>query len=188
MSRSIDELVSVILDVGELPHGLTARDLLNPDVVPPDAYAAKVFALRDLVRTGGRETTFSGVVSSSDEVARFFVPHLASETSEAMWLIGLDIKKRVRFSRRIARGSTSWLVVTPGELVRPLVINAIPYAIIVHNHAWGDPAPTEGDIAFTVGVAAVFDLLGHKLLDHVVVGNGSHASMHDMGIGPWAAP
>lgn len=188
MSQSIDELVSTILGVGELPHGLRPRDLLDPDVVPPDATAAKVFALRDLVRFHGRESTLSGTIKTSADVARFFVPRLAGETVESMWLVGLDAKNRVRFCRCVARGSITRCAVSPADLVRPLVINATHAGIVVHSHPSGDPTPSADDLAFTVGVSAVFDLLGHRLLDHVVVGAEGYASMCDMGIGPWAAP
>lgn len=188
MAMSTDELVATLIDIGELPPGLRPQDLLDPDVIPHEAIATQVFALRDLIRTGGREATLSGTIKTSDDVARFFIPRLAAETRESMWLVGLDTKNRVRFTRCIARGATAWCAVSPAELVRPLVINATPSGIIVHNHPSGDPSPSEGDIAFTVGVAAVFELLGHRLLDHIVVGADGFASMRDRELGPWAVP
>jgi DNA repair protein RadC len=188
MAMTIDDLVTTLLGVGELPHGLMPRDLLDPDVVPPDATAAKVFALRELIRSGGLESTLSGTLSTSADVARFFVPRLANEKVESMWLVGLDSRNRVRFTRCIARGSTSRCAASPAEIVRPLVVNGTPAGILVHNHPSGDPAPSADDLAFTVGVSSVFDLLGHRLLDHVVVGAEGYASMRDAGLGPWAEP
>jgi DNA repair protein RadC len=179
MAMTTDELVATLIDVVELPPGLRPQDLLDPDVIPHEAIAQQVFALRDLIRTSGRDACLSGTIKTSDDVARFFIPRLAAETAESMWLIGLDTKNHVRFTRCIARGATAWCAVSPAELVRPLVINATAAGIIVHNHPSGDPSPSEGDIAFTVGVAAVFELLGHRLLDHVIVGAEGHVSMRD---------
>ena len=48
----VDELVATLLPKVSLPSHLTPAQLLDADVVPPAKYAAKVLALRELVRRG----------------------------------------------------------------------------------------------------------------------------------------
>jgi DNA repair protein RadC len=42
--------------------------------------------------------------------------------------------------------------------------------ILVHNHPSGDPSPSENDIEVTEKLIEVGELLGVKVIDHVIVG------------------
>lgn len=48
--------------------------------------------------------------------------------------------------------------------------------ILVHNHPSGDPTPSPDDVRLTERVSRAGDLLGIKLLDHVILGElGSYS-------------
>jgi DNA repair protein RadC len=42
--------------------------------------------------------------------------------------------------------------------------------ILFHNHPSGDPAPSAEDLAFTRRLAEAGEILGIRLLDHIIVG------------------
>ncbi len=44
-------------------------------------------------------------------------------------------------------------------------------ALVAHNHPSGDPSPSAEDLAFTRRLAQAGDLLGIRLLDHVILGD-----------------
>ncbi len=48
--------------------------------------------------------------------------------------------------------------------------------ILVHGHPSGDPEPSAEDKAITARLRQAGDLLGIKILDHVVIGDGSFLS------------
>jgi len=51
----------------------------------------------------------------------------------------------------------------------------------VHNHPSGDPTPSAEDRAITERLRQVGELVGIRVLDHVVIGKGRYASMADEG-------
>ena len=46
--------------------------------------------------------------------------------------------------------------------------------IIAHNHPSGDPAPSTEDIQLTKRLCEGGELLGIRVLDHVIVGDGTN--------------
>ena len=52
-----------------------------------------------------------------------------------------------------------------------------PQIILVHNHPSGDATPSKKDLEVTVKVKKAAELLGVKLLDHIVIGNMTYESL-----------
>lgn len=166
----VDELVALILPRVPLAAHLRPSMLLDESVVPPAKVAAKVLALRELVRRGGREDELVGFhITKSTDVEAYFRPKLGADTMESLHVLGLDARNRVRFEECVARGGISSCAVTPTQILRPLVLNACAGGIVVHNHPSGDPSPSAEDIALTDRIAAGATAVGVKLVDHVIV-------------------
>jgi DNA repair protein RadC len=181
----VDELVATILPKTSLPSHLRPSQLLDPDVVLPAHAAAKVLALRELIRIGGRSGDIIDTpIASSSDIAAYYMPRLRDDTMESIHLVGLDTRNRVRFAMCVCRGGISSCAVHPRDLLRPLVLNAAAAACIVHNHPSGDPSPSPEDIALTERVAKAAEVLGIRLLDHVVIGRDTHFSFLDAGLLP----
>ncbi len=178
----VDDWVATLLPRAPLPKHLRPSDLLDDAVVPPAKVAEKVAALRKLVRSGGRPEPLSGRVVSSRDVAAYFEPRLRGDTMESVWVVGLDAKHQVRLAHQSARGGSTSCAVTPGDLLRPLVLNACASALLVHNHPSGDPTPSPDDVALTERMQRGADLLGIKLLDHVIIGHAGYFSFLDSGL------
>ena len=68
------------------------------------------------------------------------------------------------------------------DIVRVSVLNACAAFVLVHNHPSGDPQPSADDVALTERVARAGDLLGIRLLDHVIVAADGYASFLDNGL------
>jgi len=54
--------------------------------------------------------------------------------------------------------------------------------IIMHQHPSGESQPSEADIKVTRDLIRAGQLLKIDLVDHVVVGNGNHTSLRELGI------
>ncbi|MDH5491434.1 MAG: JAB domain-containing protein [Myxococcales bacterium] len=150
--------------------------------MPPESIAPKVEALRELLRTGGCAEPLTGRILSSRDVASYFVPKLGADSLESIWIVGLDAKGRARVVRQVARGGPAHCMVAPGDLLRVLVLNACPSGIVVHNHPSGDPTPSPEDVDLTRRARTGAELLGLRLLDHVIVGGARHFSFVDEGL------
>jgi DNA repair protein RadC len=53
--------------------------------------------------------------------------------------------------------------------------------VLVHNHPSGDPTPSAEDLEITRRLRQVAELVGVRILDHVVIGKGRFVSFVDDG-------
>ncbi|MFO0680534.1 MAG: JAB domain-containing protein [Sandaracinus sp.] len=179
----VDELVATLLPKVSLPSHLTPAQLLDADVVPPAKYAAKVLALRELVRHGGRPDDLVDTrIASSADIAAYYLPRLRGDTMESLHVVGLDARQHVRFTQCVARGGISSCAVTPRDVLRPVLLNASAAMVVVHNHPSGDPSPSPEDVALTERLVRGAEVLGVRVLDHVVIGAQGHFSFLDAGM------
>lgn len=54
--------------------------------------------------------------------------------------------------------------------------------LCIHNHPSGDPTPSSEDIAITKRLSEAGELMGIKLLDHIIVGDGTYLSFTERGL------
>ena len=54
--------------------------------------------------------------------------------------------------------------------------------VVAHNHPSGDPTPSPQDIEVTKRLIKASEVLGIRLIDHVIVGNGCFTSMKSEGL------
>lgn len=178
----VDELVALLLPrvpLGELRPSM----ILDESYVPPEKHAAKVLALRELVRRAGRDDELvARLIATSADVAAYFGPRLGGDTMESLHVVGLDARSRVRLTQCVARGGVSSCAVTPMGVLRPIVLNACSGGIVVHNHPSGDPTPSAEDIALTERLAQGAAVLGVRLIDHVIIARDGYFSFTDAGL------
>jgi DNA repair protein RadC len=60
--------------------------------------------------------------------------------------------------------------VHPRECFRPLILDGASSVILAHNHPSGDPTPSSEDIRITRQLIDAGEVIGIKVLDHVVIG------------------
>lgn len=178
----LDELIRRVLPTEALPDHLRPSHLLDDAVEPPSCVAEQVYALRQLVQSGGRQKPLTGRLASSRNVAEHFTPRLRDRPTESVWVAGLDAKNRVLMTRCVGQGGATASALEPRDVLRPLVLNNATALILVHNHPSGDPAPSSEDAAITRRLKQAAALLGIHLLDHVIIGAEGYFSFLDAGL------
>ena len=119
--------------------------------------------------------------TASPDVARILRPIIGHLDQEVFVAVLLDVKTRVLRIVEISRGSLSASLVHPREVFKAAVRDAAHAVILAHNHPSGDPAPSPEDAALTTRLIAAGDVLGIRVLDHVVIGMHDHYSFADSG-------
>jgi DNA repair protein RadC len=71
--------------------------------------------------------------------------------------------------------------VDPREVFAAALASRASGIVLAHNHPSGDPEPSAQDVSLTVQLCEAGRLLGIKVLDHVVVGDGDFASLLERG-------
>lgn len=97
-------------------------------------------------------------------------------------LVLLNAKARVQREGVLSQGTVSSTPVHPREVFRATMRQAAVGVVLVHNHPSGDPEPSQDDIDLTRRLNAVGELVGIKVLDHVVVGDGAYVSLLERGV------
>ena len=167
-------------------RGLAGADIAELSAIRGlgPAKAATIAAAFEL----GRRRALEGdderpLIGSPEDVARLLQPDLELLPQEEFRVLTLDNGHRVLASRMLARGSVSSAPVRVAEAFREAVRRNASAIAVAHNHPSGDPAPSPDDVETTRALEAGGELLGIRVLDHVVIGHGRWISMRQSGLG-----
>lgn len=116
-------------------------------------------------------------IECADDVARFLMEELRYEKKEHFKTLMMDVKGSVIGVENISTGGLSSTEVHPREVFSPAVKKNASTIVLVHNHPSGDPTPSNMDIAVTKRIQEAGKLMGIKVLDHIVIGDGIYVSL-----------
>jgi DNA repair protein RadC len=94
----------------------------------------------------------------------------------------LDGKNRIILEEQVSEGSLNQSIVHPREVFSRAVKESAAAVILVHNHPSGDPAPSREDREITRRLKEAGDVLGIRVLDHIIIGDGSYFSFVEQGL------
>lgn len=148
---------------------------------------AKAAKLKAALEIGRRLTTITDDdkprIATPEDVVRLYGLELASLEREELRVILLNTKHHVMSSFTVASGTVNSANVRMAEVFTPAVKRNAPFVMLVHNHPTGDPTPSSSDVSFTRACVRAGELLDIGVLDHIVIGQGRHASMKRLGLG-----
>ena len=102
---------------------------------------------------------------------------------EHFLLLAMDNKNRVNGFKVVSTGSLTASIVHPREVWRSALHLCAAAVVFVHNHPSGDPAPSQEDQEITKRLKETGEVLGIRVLDHVVLGdNERFFSFSDKGL------
>lgn len=146
------------------------------------AKAARIVAACELGRRRERPgPAVQPVVRTAQAAARLVSARLRDLDREAFCLVLLDNRHRVLAEPLVSVGSLEQAQVHPREVFRAALSQPTAAVIVAHNHPSGDPTPSEADLALTRRLVAGAELLGLRLLDHIIVGEGVFVSLAEKG-------
>jgi DNA repair protein RadC len=150
------------------------------------AKAAQILAAIELgKRTLAIPLTTGLRIRGSQDIFRHYYPLLRDIRHELFKAVLLDAKHRVIRDLTVSEGSLTVSIVHPREVFNLAVRESAAAVIFVHNHPSGDPQPSEEDHALTGRLSAAGEILGIRVLDHIVIGDGTYVSFADQG---WMKP
>ena len=118
------------------------------------------------------------------DVERLVQPEMANLAQEQLRVLLLNTRNDVVGQRVIYQGNVSEISVRAAEVFRPAVVEAVPCIIVIHNHPSSSAEPSPEDVAVTKKLAEAGELLGVKLLDHIVIGSPGFVSLKERGLLP----
>ena len=109
--------------------------------------------------------------TSASQVYELFAD-LLQEAKEHFLCLHLDGKNRILCMDRVSTGSLNQSIVHPREVFKAAILSSAAALILVHNHPTGDTTPSAEDREVTRRLVEVGQLVGIRVLDHVIVGDG----------------
>ncbi|HIJ81313.1 MAG TPA: DNA repair protein RadC [Desulfuromonadales bacterium] len=101
---------------------------------------------------------------------------LMKETKEMFVTLHLDGKNRIICMDLVSIGSLNQSIVHPREVFKTACLSNAAAIILVHQHPTGDSTPSSEDIAITKRLKEAGEIMGIKVLDHIIVGDGEYMS------------
>ena len=144
------------------------------------AKAAQIIAITELskrihVARGHKKP----VIQTPQDVVSIIMPKLRFLTQEVFGLVLLDIKNKVIATPYISKGGLNSSIVHPREVFKEAIKRSSAAIILFHNHPSGVPTPSQDDIKITKRLIEVGEIVGIKVLDHIVIGDSSFNSMKE---------
>jgi len=138
------------------------------------ARAVRLHAALELGQRTRRQAPLGPSIRAADDAWYALAPALMHLDHEELHGLYLDRRNRPVARRVLTSGSDGFTVVDPRQVFRPAIQLGASGVILAHNHPSGDPTPSPQDVEVTRRVRRAGDVLGIRLVDHLVIGRDSY--------------
>lgn len=142
--------------------------------------AAQILAATEL---GKRINYFDALekvkINQPSTIASLFMDEMRYLQKEHFRIIILDTKNQIIVTEEISVGTLNASIVHPRDVFKIAIKRNANSIILIHNHPSGDPAPSNEDINITNRLVDVGNLVGIKVLDHIVIGDNKYISFKE---------
>jgi DNA repair protein RadC len=149
----------------------SAKDLQQFDGIGP-VTAQLLKAAMELAQRLTRESVGeSPLITTPEQAAAVLRERARLLQHEVFWALLLDTKNRlIGEPQIISKGTLNSSLVHPRELFKKALEHSCAAMILAHNHPSGDPTPSSEDIKVTKQLIGAGEVMGIKVLDHIVIG------------------
>jgi DNA repair protein RadC len=146
----------------------------------------KAIQIKAVLELSKRIATSDGmvhhVIRSADDVSTLMMEEMRYLKKEIFKALLLDTKNQVIKIVDVSVGSLNSSIVHPREVFCEAIKCGCNSIVFVHNHPSGDPNPSTEDIKTTQRLEEAGDILGIRVLDHIIIGDKKYISFKDKGI------
>jgi DNA repair protein RadC len=125
-----------------------------------------------------REKSTGPLIVTPEQCASY-LSGIENLAQEAFVIITLNTKNRAINKHLISLGTLNSALVHPREVFRVAIMDCANALLLAHNHPSGDVTPSAEDIKITRQLVSAGQIMGIKVLDHVILGTAEEtASSH----------
>ena len=121
-------------------------------------------------------------ISSPADTEAFLMARLRDLPHELFCCLFLDNRHRVIAFDELFRGTIDGTSVYPREVVKHALSHNAAAVIVAHNHPSGVAEPSQADERITRRLKSALELVDIRLLDHLIIGDGTTSSLASKGM------
>ena len=106
-----------------------------------------------------------------------YLKEFKNEDKEFFIVIGLDTKNKPCYREVVSIGILNASLVHAREVFKKAIVMSCNSIILAHNHPSGDLEPSGEDLETTNSLRLAGDVIGIKVLDHIIVGKKGYKSI-----------
>lgn len=118
-------------------------------------------------------------LNSAASVASYYMEELRHENRERLLVCMFDSQSVLLGDEIISIGTVNSSLVSPREIFLRALARQAVYIILLHNHPSGIPMPSAQDKIVTRKIAQCGEMLGIRLLDHIIIGDNQYFSFKE---------
>jgi DNA repair protein RadC len=167
-------------------EALSAQEILEELSQVRGIGLAKAAQIKAAVELSSRveqysEAAVKTLVKTPDDVFNLVQGRLKGKKKEYFLAVLLDTRNQLIKVAEISIGSLDSSVVHPREVFKEAISASAASVIFVHNHPSEDTEASEDDINLTKRLAEAGEIVGIDVLDHIIIGGKSYASLKRLG-------
>ena len=138
--------------------------------------AMQILTIAEITKRINQSKTPIKKISCAKDVFNYFHERLKDEKQEHFYVLMLNTQNYIIGEHLISKGILDASIIHPREVFKPAIKNSAAKIILVHNHPSGDPTPSKEDEEVTNNLVETGNLLGIRVLDHVIIGKDKYWS------------
>ena len=118
-------------------------------------------------------------INNESDAYELVKDELINSDREILLSVMLTVKNDLIGVETVSIGSITASTTTPRDIFKSAILANAVAIIVCHNHPSGELTPSKNDIEITKQLIAAGELLGIKVLDHLIVSNQGYRSLRD---------
>jgi DNA repair protein RadC len=121
-------------------------------------------------------------IAAAKDIVSIIMPQMRDLKTEVFKVVYLNSNNRIIEISDATTGTVNLAMPIVREIIHAALQKFAAAIICVHNHPSANITPSPEDKKFTQELSAAGKLMGIKVLDHIIIGDGNYFSFADEGI------
>ena len=118
-------------------------------------------------------------INEPSTIANLYMDEMRYLQKEHFRIVLLNTKNQIIVTEEISVGTLNASIVHPRDVFKAAIKRNSNSMILIHNHPSGDPTPSNEDINITNRLIDAGNIIGIKVLDHIIIGDNRYISFKE---------
>ena len=118
-------------------------------------------------------------LTNSMQIYNAFKYEFIGIKQEKFYVLLFDTKMNLILKKEIGKGTINKVDIGPREVFKEAIKESASFIVIMHNHPSGDTTPSNEDIEITNTMIKTGEIIGIKVVDHIIISENSYYSFYE---------